>query len=91
MYDKSTAGTFIISLNVFLSAFDKSSQTLLNFNCWGLKINDHEEVILEKRGSDDVFHSDYLLPIGEKIVMILVAENTKAKDGFNTISLLING
>jgi hypothetical protein len=64
---------------------------LLNFNCWGLKINDFEEVVFEKRGTEDVFHSDYLMPIGEKLVVILVAENSKAKDGFNTISLIVNG
>lgn len=31
------------------------------------------------------------MPINEKLIIILVAENTKAKEGFNSISLIING
>jgi len=59
--------------------------------CWGLKVNDEEEIVLEKRGTEDIFHSDYLMPIGEKLTIILVAENSKAKEGYNQVSLIVNG
>ena len=49
--------------------------------CWGLKVNDNEEIVFEKRGTEDIFHSDFLMPINEKLVIILVAENSKAKEG----------
>jgi hypothetical protein len=74
-----------------MNDFSMTSQTMLNFNCWGFKINDKEEIVFEKRGTDSVFHSDFLMPIGEKLTIILVAENSKAKEGFNSISLIING
>jgi len=64
---------------------------MLNFMCWGLKVNDEEEIVLEKRGTEDIFHSDYLMPIGEKLTIILVAENSKAKEGYNQVSLIVNG
>jgi hypothetical protein len=46
-----------------MMSFSMESQTLLNFGCWGLKVNDNEEIVFEKRGTEDIFHSDYLMPI----------------------------
>jgi hypothetical protein len=59
--------------------------------CWGFKVNDNEEIVLEKRGTEDIFHSDFLMPMNEKLVLILVAENSKAKEGYNSVSLIVNG
>ena len=59
--------------------------------CWGLKVNDLEEIVLEKRGTEDIFHSDFLMPIQQKLAIILIAENSKAKEGYNSISLVVNG
>lgn len=59
--------------------------------CWGFKVTDEEEIVLEKRGTEDIFHSDFLMPMNEKLVLILVAENSKAKEGFNSVSLIVNG
>jgi len=78
-------------MNALMSNFDGAPATILNFNCWGLKVDANEQLIFEKRGTQDIFYSDWVMPINEKIVLQLLVNNGKAKDGFNTFILMANG